>query len=148
MKAILKELLYLHSLFSFLLYLVGNFIVIVTLEYKLKNPHLKHTLAGFVSIALSGVAAYIIPLKLFINLSPLSMQLIGICAAFLTQALFWALWFRKRFPELMSALFIAFVLTTVLSAIIYFIFMNYINMFVQGTLQGYGPIVRYFVTNY
>jgi hypothetical protein len=148
MKAILKELVYVHSLFSFFLYLVGSVIVTVIVEYKLKNPNLKHTLAGFFAVALSGFAAYIIPMKFFTHLSPLAMQLVGIAAAFFTQALFWALWFRKKFPALMSALLIAFVLTAVIAVAAYFIFMGYINMIVQGAIQSVNPIVRYFVTKF
>lgn len=148
MKSLLKELLYIHSLFSFMLYLAGNFIVIVTLEYKLKNPHLKHTLAGFVSIAISGLAAYIIPMNIFTNLNPLTMQLIGIFAAFLTQILFWGLWFRKRFKELMPALFIAFGLTAIVAVAMYFAFMAYLHMVIQEAIDSTGTIARYFITNF
>lgn len=148
MKALLKELLYIHSLFSFLLYLAGNVIVIVALEYKLKNPNLKHTLAGFVSIALSGFAAYFIPIKFFGVHSPGAMQTLGIFAAFFVQAAFWALWFRKRFKEFAPILLIAFSITSVVALVMYFSFMAYIDMVVKGAIQSTGPLTRYLITNF
>lgn len=148
MKALLKELVYIHSLFSFMLYLVGNFIVIVVLEYKLKNPHLKHTVAGFFSIALSGAVAYIVPIYIFKNLSPFAMQTVGILAAFMTQALFWGFWFRKRFVELVPALVISFALTALVALGMYFIFMSYVDTVIKGTLGSLGPCTRYLITNF
>lgn len=148
MKALLKEFAYIHSLFSFMLYLVGNFIVIIVLEYKLNNPHFKHTLAGFASIALSGVVAYSVPMYISRDLSPVVMQTIGIMSAFLTQSVFWLIWFRRRFKELAPALAIAFIVTVVVSLVMYFSFMAYVQLVIKETVENLGPVSKYLITNF
>jgi hypothetical protein len=147
MKALIKELMYIHALFSFMVYLVGNLIVIVVLEYKLKNPHLKHTLAGFVCIALSGVAAYFIPVYFFKGLSPIFMQIIGLFSAFVVQGLFWSVWFRKRIKDFAPALIFAFALTALFAVIMYFSFMWYMKLIVKGAVEGSGPLLK-FIASY
>jgi len=118
---------YLHGLFAILLYLVGNFFTIVILEYKLKNVNLKHTLAGFACVALTGFIVYFVPIVLFGIKDPFKMQVIGLTAAFLIQTLFWWLWFRKDLRTFAPVLMLAFVLSVVIALLVYHMFVWYVH---------------------
>lgn len=136
MKGLLKEFLYIHALFAFMLYLIGNFITIVILEYKLKNANLKHTLAGFVCVALSGFVAYFIPVHFFGNKPLFYMQIVGVLSALAVQGVFWWFWFRDRLRQFIPALVLAFGLTVVISMIAYNIFVWYLGVVMKGAVEG------------
>ena len=127
---------YLHGLFAILLYLVGNFFTIVILEYKLKNVNLKHTLAGFACVALSGLIVYIVPILFFDIRSPLMMQTVGLISACLVQGIFWWLWFKKNLRKFAPVLLLAFVLSAVIALLGYNLFIWYVNSIAKDTVFG------------
>lgn len=135
MEALLKHFLYIHALFSVMLYLVGSFITVVILEYKLKNVNLKHTLAGFACVALSGFVAYFIPVYFFGNRPLFYMQMVGVLSALALQAAFWWFWFRDRLKPFIPALALAFALTVVVAMIGYNIFVWYIGVVIKGVAK-------------
>ena len=127
---------YLHGVFAILLYLVGNFFTIIILEYKLKNVNLKHTLAGFACVALSGIFAYFVPIFLFQGRSSMVMQLVGIGSALAVQGLFWWFWFRKNLKKFAPALIVAFVLSVVIAFLFYNAFVWYVTTVAKGAVKG------------
>lgn len=136
MQGLMGSFMYVHVLFVFMLYLIGSFVTVVALEYKLKNVNLKHTLAGFGSVALSAFFAYFVPIHLFGGMPLFYMQIIGIISALVVQALFWWFWFRDRLKQFIPVLAIAFALTVVVSMIGYNIFVWYFRMVIQEAVAG------------
>ena len=128
--------MYVHVLFVFMLYLIGSFVTVVALEYKLKNVNLKHTLAGFGSVALSAFFAYFIPMYVFGGMPLVQMQIVGVISALAVQGLFWWLWFRNRLNQFLPVLAIAFVITVVISMIGYNLFVWYFRMVIKGAVAG------------
>ncbi|MFC1845569.1 hypothetical protein ACFLX2_00400 [Candidatus Dependentiae bacterium] len=137
MKGLLKDFLYLHGLFVFILYFIGNFFTVIILEYQLKNSNLKHTLAAFGCVALSGMTAYFVPaLLLGPSHSSFLLQLISVAVACITQAIFWLFWFKKgRLKEFLPALGIAFGLSVVISMLLYSAFTGYIAALIKGGIS-------------
>jgi len=127
---------YLHGLFAILLYLVGNFFTIVILEYKLKNVNLKHTIAGFACVAISGLIVYLVPVFFLGITSPLMMQTVGLISACLVQIIFWWLWFKQNLRKFAPVLVIAFVLSVVVALIAYNLFVWYINTIARDAVFG------------
>ena len=127
---------YLHGVFAILLYLIGNFFTIVILEYKLKNVNLKHTIAGFVCVALSGMVAYLVPISLLNVSSPMTMQIIGIISALVVQGVFWFFWFKKDLERFAPALVLAFTLSVLIAFLFYNIFVWYVTMVAKGITRG------------
>jgi len=126
---------YFHGVFAILLYLIGNFFTIITLEYKLKNTNLKHTLAGFTCVALSGICAYLIPVVLFGVRSSMMMQVVGVVAALVVQAIFWFFWFKKDLRKFAPALVIAFVLSALIAFFFYNAFVWYVKTVARGAVR-------------
>lgn len=127
---------YLYGLFVILLYFAGNFFTVVILEHKLKNVNLKHTLAAFAAVALSGIVAYVVPVTLFGLTSPFAMQLVGISAALAVQGIFWMLWFKGKLRSFAPALILAFILAVLIALLAYNIFVWYARTVARGAVQG------------
>lgn len=136
MKGLFKELFYVHALFAILLYLAGNFFTVVMLEYRLKNLNLKHTLASFASVALSGLCAYFIPIYLLRGYSLFVMQIAAVCSALVMQLLFWWLWFKDELKRFAPSLLIAFTLTVIGALIMYNLFVWYVQIVTKGAVKG------------
>ncbi len=127
-KGLLKNVLYFHALFAFLLYILGTLFTITILEYRLKNSHLNRILAGFACIALSVVAFYFVPILLFGTSSIFALQIFGVISMLVVQIFFWFFWFGKEIKAVLPALALAFGLTIALSVLVYFLFTWYMSI--------------------
>lgn len=137
MRRLLTDFLYFHGFFVFLLYLVGNFFTVIILEYRLKNKNLRHTIAAFICIALSGFAAYYIPI-FFLGTkhsSPI-LQLWSVLIACAAQSIFWIVWFKKRLRSLWPALAIAFGLSVLVAMLMYNSFIGYFSAITRSGLKN------------
>jgi len=135
MKGLFEELLYIHALFVVFLYLVGNFFTVVFLEYKLKNLNLRHTLAAFASVALSGLFAYLIPVAFFSGAPLFTMQMIAIATIIIIQGLFWWYWFRKNLKAFAPVLALAVVLTVIGALLMYNLFVWYVSVVTKAAVK-------------
>jgi len=136
MRILLRNFLYFHGFFIFLLYLISTFVTIIVLEYKLKNQNLKHTIAAFACMGLSAIAAYYIPIAMIHTKheSP-RLQLISIMIALAVQIFFWWLWFRERFRKYVPALAMAFGLSVLISLLTYNAFIGYMSKITRAGLK-------------
>lgn len=140
MQDFIKDFLYFHGLFVFILYFLANFFTVIVLEYKLKNTNLKHTIAAFGCVALSGFTAYFIPVVAFGSVqSSFFLQLISVVVACITQVVFWFFWFKKSFfKEFLPSLVIAFGIAVIISIILYSAFTGYIATLIKGGIKSIG----------
>lgn len=134
---------YSYALFVVILYLIGNFFTVITLEYKLKNINLNHTFAAFVCIALSVIFAYIVPITIFGARTSIAMQIVGVSSAFFVQGVFWLFWFKGKFKNYFPSLVFAFLLSVLISLSLYNVFIWYVtNIFKETVRETVQETVR------
>ena len=143
MPAFLKDLMYFHGLFVLILYLVGTFFTVILVEYQLGSKILRHTLAAFVCVALSGFAAYYVPSVFWgAKRTSFTLQFISVMTACSVQILFWLVWFRQRLRTMWPALVIAFVLSVIVALGMYNFVVWYIRIMVKAAIRGaIGPAI-------
>ena len=136
MEGLMSHFIYVHILFALLLYLIGSFVTVAALAYKLKNVNLNYVLASFGSVALSAFFAYFIPMYIFGGMPLFQMQIVGVISALAVQVVFWWFWFRDRLKKFLPILAVAFAVTIVISMIGYNIFVWYFRGIIEEAVAA------------